>query len=181
MARKHEIYRRKFLLRSDLPFQESTIIISSLRLNNKINAPAKRFENTRALPQRVKARSVSGFALLSLRSRNHARSAFKRFSRRLASADNIFKSERRMALKIRRGARRFPKISSNHRIGNDYSVKTCRRFSRTTYVPVSLFRRTALSPSGRRAGWNQKEAENGRQKEPGRFSCRSRNGSGKRP
>jgi len=38
-------------------------------------------ENTQALPQRGKAYSVSGFALLSLRSRNHARSAFKRFSR----------------------------------------------------------------------------------------------------
>jgi hypothetical protein len=38
-------------------------------------------ENTPLLPQRVKSGSVSGFALLSLRSRNHARSAFKRFSR----------------------------------------------------------------------------------------------------
>jgi hypothetical protein len=37
------------------------------------------FKNTQALPQRGKACSVSGFALLSLRSRNHARSAFKRF------------------------------------------------------------------------------------------------------
>jgi hypothetical protein len=38
-------------------------------------------ENTPLLPQRGKTGSVSGFALLSHRSRNHARSAFKRFSR----------------------------------------------------------------------------------------------------
>ncbi len=38
------------------------------------------FENTRPLPQRGKARSVSGFALLSILERNYARSAFKRFS-----------------------------------------------------------------------------------------------------
>jgi len=36
-------------------------------------------QNTQALAQRAKACSVSGFALLDLRSRNHARSAFKRF------------------------------------------------------------------------------------------------------
>ncbi|MBL7082092.1 MAG: hypothetical protein ISS41_00515 [Candidatus Aminicenantes bacterium] len=36
-------------------------------------------ENTQLLPQRVKSCSVSGFALLSITERNHARSAFKRF------------------------------------------------------------------------------------------------------
>jgi len=41
---------------------------------------ARCFENTHALPQRVKACSVSGFALLSILERNRARSAFKRFS-----------------------------------------------------------------------------------------------------
>jgi hypothetical protein len=49
-------------------------------------ALAEWFENTQALPRRGKACSVSGFALLSLRSRNHARSAFKRFSNHSASA-----------------------------------------------------------------------------------------------
>jgi len=33
-------------------------------------------EDTPLLPQRVKSGSIPGFALLSLRSRNHARSAF---------------------------------------------------------------------------------------------------------
>jgi len=37
-------------------------------------------ENTQLLPQRVKSGSVSGFALLTSPVRNHARSAFKRFS-----------------------------------------------------------------------------------------------------
>jgi len=37
-------------------------------------------ENTPFLPQRVKSGSVSGFALLTSSVRNHARSAFKRFS-----------------------------------------------------------------------------------------------------
>jgi len=37
-------------------------------------------ENTPLLPQRVKSSSVSGFALLTSAVRNHARSAFKRFS-----------------------------------------------------------------------------------------------------
>ncbi|MFC2169494.1 hypothetical protein ACFLRM_02860 [Acidobacteriota bacterium] len=39
-----------------------------------------RIENTQALSQRVKASSVSGFALLSFLERNRAHSAFKRFS-----------------------------------------------------------------------------------------------------
>jgi len=37
-------------------------------------------ENTLPLPQRVKASSVSGLALLSILERNRAHSAFKRFS-----------------------------------------------------------------------------------------------------
>ncbi len=40
---------------------------------------AECLENTQALPQRGKACSVSGFALLSIPERNHARFAFKRF------------------------------------------------------------------------------------------------------
>ncbi len=43
-------------------------------------APAFGFKNTHLFPQRGKRRSVSGFALLCLMLRNHARSAFKRFS-----------------------------------------------------------------------------------------------------
>jgi hypothetical protein len=38
------------------------------------------FENTPIFPHRGKIGSVSGFALLDLRSRNHGRSTFKRFS-----------------------------------------------------------------------------------------------------
>jgi hypothetical protein len=43
-------------------------------------------ENTPLLPQRVKSGSVSGFALLTSSVRNHARSAFKRFSHPLPFA-----------------------------------------------------------------------------------------------
>jgi len=43
-------------------------------------------ENTPLLPQRVKSDSVSGFALLTSSVRNHARSAFKRFSHPLPFA-----------------------------------------------------------------------------------------------
>jgi hypothetical protein len=49
-------------------------------MENFIMDQAGCLENTPLLPRRVKSGSVSGFALLSLRSRNHARSAFKRFS-----------------------------------------------------------------------------------------------------
>jgi hypothetical protein len=43
-------------------------------------------ENTPLLPQRVKRGSVSGSALLTKEMRNHARSAFKRFSHPLPFA-----------------------------------------------------------------------------------------------
>jgi hypothetical protein len=43
-------------------------------------------ENMPLLPQRVKSGSVSGSALLTSAVRNHARSAFKRFSRPLPFA-----------------------------------------------------------------------------------------------
>jgi len=43
-------------------------------------------ENTQLLPQRVKSGSVSGSALLTSSVRNHARSAFKRFSHPLPFA-----------------------------------------------------------------------------------------------
>jgi len=43
-------------------------------------------ENTPLLPQRVKSSSVSGSALLTSAVRNHARSAFKRFSHPLPFA-----------------------------------------------------------------------------------------------
>jgi len=43
-------------------------------------------ENSPLLPQRVKSGSVSGFALLTFSVRNHARSAFKRFSHPLPFA-----------------------------------------------------------------------------------------------
>jgi hypothetical protein len=49
-------------------------------MENKAMDQAGCFENTPLLTQRVKSGSVSGFALLSLRSRSRARSAFKRFS-----------------------------------------------------------------------------------------------------
>jgi len=52
-----------------------------LRLLRTVNS-----ENTQLLPQRVKSGSVSGFALLTSSVRNHARSAFKRFSHSLPFA-----------------------------------------------------------------------------------------------
>ncbi len=55
-------------------------IVSFPRIEGNVIDQAGCFENTRPLPQRGKARSVSGFALLSILERNHARSAFKRFS-----------------------------------------------------------------------------------------------------
>ncbi len=54
--------------------------VSFPRIEGNVIDQAGCFENTRPLPQRDKARSVSGFALLSVLERNHARSAFKRFS-----------------------------------------------------------------------------------------------------
>ncbi len=54
--------------------------VSFPRIEGNVIDQAGCFENTRPLPQRGKARSVSGFTLLSLLERNHARSAFKRFS-----------------------------------------------------------------------------------------------------
>jgi hypothetical protein len=45
---------------------------------------ANELRSTHLLPQRVKSCSVSGFALLSILERNHARSAFKRLFRPLA-------------------------------------------------------------------------------------------------
>ncbi len=54
--------------------------VSFPRIEGNVIAQAGCFENTRPLPQRGKARSVSGFALLSILERNHARSAFKRFA-----------------------------------------------------------------------------------------------------
>ena len=57
-----------------------------LVMEKHLMAQAGYLENTPLLPQRVKSGSVSGFALLSLRSRNHARSAFKRFSNHSAFA-----------------------------------------------------------------------------------------------
>jgi hypothetical protein len=45
-------------------------------MKNKIIDQARYLENTPLLTQRVKSGSIPGFALLSLRSRNHARSAF---------------------------------------------------------------------------------------------------------
>ncbi len=48
----------------------------SIFRNRKIIAQAGWFKNTLLLPQRVKSGSIPGFALLYLRSRNHARSAF---------------------------------------------------------------------------------------------------------
>ena len=54
--------------------------VSFPRIEGNVIDQAGCFENTRPLPQRGKARSVSGFALLSVLERNHARSAFKRFS-----------------------------------------------------------------------------------------------------
>jgi hypothetical protein len=69
------------------------IIVFFIKLTQdlrKINreAQAKQLENTQLLPQRGKSCSVSGLALLDLRSRNHARSAFKRFSHCLAFASS---------------------------------------------------------------------------------------------
>ncbi len=54
--------------------------VSFPRIEGNVIDQAGCFENTRPLPQRGKARSVSGIALLSILERNHARSAFKRFS-----------------------------------------------------------------------------------------------------
>ena len=54
--------------------------VSFPRIEGNVIDQAGCFENTRPLSQRGKARSVSGFALLSILERNHARSAFKRFS-----------------------------------------------------------------------------------------------------
>jgi len=45
-------------------------------MRNKVIDQARCLENTPLLTQRVKSGSIQGFALLSLRSRNHARSAF---------------------------------------------------------------------------------------------------------
>jgi hypothetical protein len=50
-------------------------------MENNIIDQAGCLENTPLLTQRVKSGSVSGFALLDLRSRSRARSAFKRFSK----------------------------------------------------------------------------------------------------
>jgi hypothetical protein len=52
-------------------------------------AQAECFVSTPLLPQRVKSGSVSGFALLSLRSRNHARSAFHTASSSLCLSHNV--------------------------------------------------------------------------------------------
>ena len=61
--------------------------VSFPRIEGDVIDQAGCFENTRPLPQRGKARSVSGFALLYLLKRllrrcapRNARSAFKRFS-----------------------------------------------------------------------------------------------------
>jgi hypothetical protein len=51
-----------------------------------VQAQASGLKNTQLLSQRGKSCSVSGFALLSLLERNHARSAFKRFFYPLAFA-----------------------------------------------------------------------------------------------
>jgi len=59
---------------------------SRKKISRQEKAQAEWLENTQALPQRGKACSVSGFALLALRARNLARSAFKRFSRHSAFA-----------------------------------------------------------------------------------------------
>jgi hypothetical protein len=45
-------------------------------VKNLVMDQAGCLEDTPLLPQRVKSGSILGFALLSLRSRNHARSAF---------------------------------------------------------------------------------------------------------
>jgi hypothetical protein len=45
-------------------------------MESHVTDQAGRLENTPLLPQRVKSGSIPGFALLSLRSRNRARSAF---------------------------------------------------------------------------------------------------------
>jgi hypothetical protein len=55
-------------------------------------------ENTPLLPQRVKSGSVSGFALLTSSVRNHARSAFKRFSPHCPSL--IYREEKDWRLKF---------------------------------------------------------------------------------
>ncbi|MGB2764907.1 MAG: hypothetical protein WBC20_10895, partial [Candidatus Aminicenantaceae bacterium] len=57
-------------------------------------------ENTQLLPQRVKSCSVSGFALLSIMERNHARFAFKRFFSPTTLRLCVKKSDGGMALKI---------------------------------------------------------------------------------
>ncbi len=54
-------------------------------------------ENTQLLPQRVKSCSVSGFALLTPPVRNHARSAFKRFSPPIALRLSAYKVGEGMA------------------------------------------------------------------------------------
>ncbi len=54
--------------------------VSFPRIEGNVIDQARCFENTRSLPQRGKASSVSGFALLSILERKYARSAFKRFS-----------------------------------------------------------------------------------------------------
>jgi len=57
-------------------------------------------ENMQLLPQRVKSGSVSGFALLTSSVRNHARSAFKRFSPPTALRLSAVMDGEGMALKI---------------------------------------------------------------------------------
>ena len=53
--------------------------VSFPRIEGNVIDQAGCFENTRPLPQRGKARSVSGFALLSILERNHAHYSLKRF------------------------------------------------------------------------------------------------------
>jgi hypothetical protein len=66
-------------------------------------------ENTPLLPQRVNSGSDSGFALLTSSVRNHARSAFKRFSHPLPFAYPPQRGKEMTGAQNLKGARAFPK------------------------------------------------------------------------
>ncbi len=89
-------------------------------------------ENTPLLPQRVKSGSVSDFALLTSAVRNHARSAFKRFSHPLP-----------LAYPPRRSRRKWRQKSDWSDVipKNFYKVKFCHEYGETfffTHFSLSL-------------------------------------------
>jgi hypothetical protein len=67
------------MIADTLLMKKPALFYKPIQNSSSLIAQVSRFKNTQLLPQRGKSCSVSGFALLALRARNRARSAFKRF------------------------------------------------------------------------------------------------------